>query len=347
MNSDPLSDVLRHVQIRAAVFYYVNLGPSWAVEASSASHIAAAVLPGATQVMEFHLFARGAGWACVDGLDPVRIAEGDIVVFPQGDQHVLCSDLSIRPFRRDPAWVRSTATQPRPMPITYHQGANELVVAHPMQEAQTVLVCGFLGCDTRMFKPFFASLPRILHVPANRNSPWMAAVVDQAARESNGRTPGGSAVLERLSEMMFVDTVRRYLEDLPDGETGWFAAARDRYVGNAIAAIHGKPDHDWTVEELGRVAGLSRSAFHSRFLQLLGYPPAQYVARWRIQLGAELLRTSQRSLLSIAHEVGYGSEPAFCRAFKRIVGQAPAAWRRSLSRDACVPEAIARSDMDA
>lgn len=329
MNSDPLSDVLRHVQIRAAVFYYVNLGDTWAMEASPAAHIAAAVLPGATQVMEFHLIARGSGWACVDGAQPVRISAGDIVVFPQGDQHVLCSDLSIRPLSRDPAWVRDSTVHPRPMPITYHQGANELVVGRPMDEARTILVCGFLGCDARAFKPFFDSLPRILHVRADRSSPWMAAVVDQAARESHARTRGGSAVLERLSEMMFVDTLRRYLEDLPEGETGWFAAASDRYIGKALAAIHDKPEHDWTVEELGKVVGLSRSALHLRFMQFLGSTPAQYIARWRVQVGAGLLRTSQRSVLSIAHDVGYGSEAAFSRAFKRIVGTAPAAWRRA------------------
>lgn len=335
MNADPLSDVLRHVQIRAAVFYYVNLGDTWAVEASSAAHIAAAVLPGASQVMEFHLIARGSGWACVDGVEPMPISAGDIVVFPHGDRHVLCSDPGIRPVSRDVDWVKESTMHSRPMPITYHRGVNELVVARPMDEAKTILVCGFLGCDARAFRLFFDSLPRIFHVSADRSSPWMAAVVDQAARESNVRSRGGSAVLERLSEMMFVDTLRRYLDGLSEDQTGWLAATRDRYMGKVIAAIHGEPERDWTVEELGRIVGLSRSALHARFMQFLGSTPAQYIARWRVQLGAELLRRSQRSVLSIAHDVGYGSEAAFSRAFKRILGTAPAAWRRAALREPC------------
>lgn len=331
MNTDPLSDVLRHVQFRAAVFYYVSLGATWAMEASPSAHIASAVLPGSSHVMEFHVVARGGAWACVEGLAPVRLERGDIVVFPQGDAHVMCSSIEVMPLRREASWVRETATQPRPIPITYHRGGDQVTVGLPQVEADSVLVCGFLGCEARPFMPFISSLPRLLHLPADRSSPWTAAVVDHAARESYHRTPGGWAVLERLSETLFVDTLRRYLAQDEDSErrTGWFAAMRDRYVGNALRVIHSKPGHPWTVEELGRSVGLSRSALHQRFVDVLGETPAQYVARWRVQLGSEMLRNSQASILGVAHEVGYASEAAFSRAFKRIVGQSPSAWRRS------------------
>jgi AraC-like DNA-binding protein len=331
MNTDPLSDVLRHVQFRAAVFYYVNLGPTWAIEASPSAHIASAVLPGASHVMEFHVVARGGGWACVDGLAPVRIERGDIVVFPQGDAHVMCSSTDVSPLRRPSTWVQESAAQPRPIPITYHGGAHQLAVDQPLLEAETVLVCGFLGCEARPFMPFISSLPRLLHLPADRSSPWIAAVVDHAARESYHRTPGGWAVLERLSETMFVDTLRRFIEQEKDSEqrSGWFAAMRDRYIGNALRVIHSKPEHPWTVEELGRSVGLSRSSLHQRFVDVLGETPAQYIARWRVQLGSELLRNSNWSILGVAHEVGYASEAAFSRAFKRIVGESPSVWRRT------------------
>jgi transcriptional regulator GlxA family with amidase domain len=190
-------------------------------------------------------------------------------------------------------------------------------------------VCGFLGCDLRPFNPLVAALPRILHLPASRASDWVARVIDQAVVESNNKRPGGEAVLERLSEMMFVDAARRYLDSLPEGATGWLAGLRDRYVGNALALMHERPDHAWSVDDLAREVGLSRSALHERFVQYLGQPPMQYLASWRIQLGARLLRESNRNVATIALDVGYDSEAAFSRAFKRMVSMPPAAWRKA------------------
>lgn len=135
-------------------------------------------------------------------------------------------------------------------------------------------------------------------------------------------------MLERLAEMMFVDTVRRYLDDLPADARGWLAGLRDRQVGRALALLHGDPAHGWTIDELGRQVGLSRSALHERFVQLLGQPPMHYLASWRIQLGSRLLRETRHTVAAIAVEVGYESEAAFSRSFKRLVGVPPAAWRR-------------------
>jgi transcriptional regulator GlxA family with amidase domain len=154
-------------------------------------------------------------------------------------------------------------------------------------------------------------------------------VIDQAVDESNNRRPGGDAVLERLSEMMFVDTARRYLDTLPEDATGWLAGLRDRFVGKALSLMHERPEHAWSVEDLARDVGLSRSALHERFVQYLGQPPMQYLASWRIQLGSRMLRESNRNVATIALEVGYDSEAAFSRAFKRMVGLPPAAWRKT------------------
>lgn len=169
----------------------------------------------------------------------------------------------------------------------------------PVQDAEAILVCGFLGCDLRPFNPLVAALPRILHLPASRAGGWVARVSDQAVVESNDRRPGGDAVLERLSEMMFVDAARRYLDSLPEDATGWLAGLRDRFVGKALALMHERPEHAWSVDDLAREVGLSRSALHERFVQYLGQPPMQYLTSWRIQLGARLLRESNRNVATM------------------------------------------------
>jgi AraC-like DNA-binding protein len=279
--------------------------------------------------MEYHMVAKGEGWAAVSGLPPVRLSAGDIVMFPQGDRHVISSAPGLEPNRREPEWVFARRNDPKPLPISIRNGVVDDRASMPIEDADAVLVCGFLGCDLKPFNPLIAALPRILHLPASRAGNWVARVIDQAVVESNERRPGGDAVLERLSEMMFVDVARRYLDSLPEDATGWLAGLRDRFVGKALALLHERPDHPWTVDDLGREVGLSRSALHERFVSFLGHPPMHYLTSWRIQLGARLLRESNRTVATIALDVGYDSEAAFSRAFRRMVGLPPAAWRKA------------------
>jgi len=201
--------------------------------------------------------------------------------------------------------------------------------ALPVDNADMVAICGFLGCDVKPFNPLISALPRILHLPASHNGGWLSHIISQAVTESNHPRPGGDAVLENLSEMMFVDAARRYLEILPDDSTGWLAGLRDRFVGKSLNLMHERPQHNWTVDELASAVGLSRSALHERFIKFLEIPPMQYLTNWRIQLGTRLLRESHRPVAAIALDVGYDSEAAFSRAFKRLVGMPPAAWRRA------------------
>lgn len=332
MSRDTLSDLLRSVRIRGAVFYYVSCRDQWSAQAPPAGEIAAAVLPGCEHVMEYHMMAKGSGWAAVAGEPPVKLAAGDIVLFPQGDSHVLSSAPGVEPLRQTAEWVFARRNDPKPMPISYHHGVLNAGTPLPVAEADSIMVCGFLGCDLKPFNPLVAALPRILHLPASHAGGWVSRVIDQAVIESNNPRPGGDAVLERLSEMMFVDAARRYLDDLPDDATGWLAGLRDRFVGKALERMHESPEQAWTVDELAHEVGLSRSALHERFIKFLGHPPMQYLANWRIQLGARLLRESNRNVATIALDVGYDSEAAFARAFKRMVGMPPAAWRRAQSR---------------
>lgn len=329
MKRDALSDLLRSVRIRGAVFYYVSCRGHWSAAAGPAMEIAEAVMPGCEHVMEFHMIAKGSGWASVDGLAPVSLSIGDIVMFPQGDSHVISSDPGVEPLRRNADWVFSRRDDPKPLPISYHHGVVEPGAVLPAEQAETVAICGFLGCDLRPFNPLITALPRMLHMPQVHAGGWLMHVIEQAVTESNDPRPGGDAVLERLAEMMFVDTARRYLDTLPEDATGWLAGLRDRFVGKAIRLMHERPDHAWTVEDLARAVGLSRSALHERFVQYMGHPPMHYLANWRIQLGSQLLRETNDTVATVAAEVGYDSEASFSRAFRRLVGQPPATWRRA------------------
>ena len=321
MSRDTLSDLLRSVRVRGAVFYYVSCRDQWSAEAPPAREIAEAVLPGCEHVMEYHMIAKGSGWAALEGRPPIRLDTGDIVIFPQGDPHVLSSAPGIEPLRRTADWVFATRNEAKPMPIAYHHGVVEAGAPLPAEEAAMVAVCGFLGCDLKPFNPLVAALPRVLHLPAGRSGEWVVRVIEQAVVESCSPRPGGDAVLERLAEMMFVDAARRYLDALPEDATGWLAGLRDRFVGKALSLMHERPERPWTVDELAREVGLSRSALHDRFLKFLGAAPMHYLASWRIQLGARLLRETSRNVATIALDVGYDSEAAFSRAFKRTVGR--------------------------
>jgi transcriptional regulator GlxA family with amidase domain len=166
---------------------------------------------------------------------------------------------------------------------------------------------------------------------------WMKSSLEFAADEIAARRAGSETVLAKLSELLFVETLRRYVEGLPEDQTGWLAGLKDPFVSRALSLLHGCVAKEWTVDDLGREVGLSRSALADRFARLIGEPPMRYLARWRIQVAAHQLRTSDMSLARIAEHVGYESEAAFSRAFKRNFGVPPAAWRRNVSASQSTP----------
>jgi AraC-like DNA-binding protein len=249
-------------------------------------------------------------------------------MFPQGDAHVISSAQGARGDPPDMRWFGESTTEQLPLRIAF-KGANSPSTAPSELAGETTIVCGFLGCDLRPFNPLIASLPRLLHLRASDDGGWIAQFMHQAVAESNAKRPGGEAMLARMSEMMFVDAVRRHMASLPPDSAGWLAGLRDRLVGRALALLHEHPAQDWTIDELGRRIGLSRSALHERFAQLVGVPPMQYLAQWRMQAAAHMLLDTRATVATIALEVGYDSEAAFARAFKRLVGRPPAAWRRA------------------
>ena len=342
MSHDILSDVLRAVRLRGALFYYVSGTRNWAAEAPASRDIAAAVMPDSEHVMEYHVVTRGSCWGAIVGEAPVRLETGDIVLFPHGDPHVMSSAPGMRARADVPSYFQNKAEQ---LPFTLHYDGVEGPQPIASDDGcEATLVCGFLGCDVRPFNPLIATLPRLLHLSPAKNQGWTAEFMRQAVAESQNKRPGGEAMLERMSEMMFVDAVRRYVETLPEDSRGWLAGLRDRFVGRALALMHDAPATAWTVDELGRRVGLSRSALHERFVEMIGQPPMQYLTNWRMQVGAALLRDTNATVASVAQDVGYDSEAAFARAFKRLVGRPPAAWRRQTAHRV---QAVRRDVLDA
>jgi AraC-like DNA-binding protein len=318
-SADVLSDVLRSVRLTGAVYFDFELSSPWVAEAPAAREIAATVMPGAQRVIEYHLVARGACWGNVVGEPPLRLHAGDLILFPQGDPHVLSSEPGLRAAPDMSVFARPT-TQ---LPLVYERGGGGPNRAR--------IVCCFLGCDERPFNPLLAALPRTIHLSGAGNeaaSGWLATLLNIAVRESSTVRAGRDNILSRLSELMFVEAVRRYIETLPAAETGWLAGLRDPVVGQALAALHAGPAEPWTVERLARAVGASRSVLADRFSEMVGQPPMQYLALWRMQLASRLLLEGE-SVAESARVVGYDSEAAFSRAFKKLVGGAPAAWRRA------------------
>lgn len=322
MNADVLSDVLRAVRLTGAVYFDFDLSSPWVAEAPPARDIAHLVMPGAQRVIEYHLMARGTGWGHAVGQEPTRLDEGDLIVFPRGDAHVLSSapgmraELDMAPFAR-----RST-----PLPMFYELGGGGPERAR--------IVCCFLGCDERPFNPLLAALPSMIHVPAADASAaagWLGTLLNIASRESRASRAGWEDVLARTSELMFVETLRWYLETLPAAGTGWLAGLRDPIVGQALQALHGRTREAWTVESLAREVGVSRSVLAERFTAMAGQPPMQYLAWWRMQRASRLLVDGE-TVAETADAVGYESEAAFSRPFKKLVGQSPAAWRQAAAR---------------
>jgi AraC-like DNA-binding protein len=317
MVSDVLSDVLRAVRLTGAVYFLFELSAPWVAEAPPSHDIAAVVMPGAQRVLEYHLIAEGAAWGHAIGDEPRRLREGDLLIFPQGSPHVLSSAPGMRATPDVKAYARSST----PLPLMYEMGGGS--------PERTRVVCGFLGCDDRPYNPLLAALPETIHLAGtgpDAKAGWLRTILDIAVTESKHRTPGAENVLSRLSELMFVEAVRRYLQAMPETETGWLAGLRDPIAGRALAELHAAPAQAWTVESLGRAVGVSRSVLAERFTTMIGHPPMQYLALWRMQLASRLLLDG-RPVAEVADAVGYESQAAFSRAFKKLMGCPPAAWR--------------------
>jgi AraC-like DNA-binding protein len=314
---DALSDALRVLRLTGAVFLDAEFTAPWCVVSQSGSP-ESPVLSGGPNIIFFHVLTEGRCKArLVSGGETLEFAAGDLIMLPRDDTHLLGSDLHLAPTLAD-TLVQSAAD-------------GELMrIEHGGGGERTRLVCGFLRYDQRLCGPMLETLPRLLRVPLGDGpaTAWLTSLLHAGARETSAPRPGGETVLAKLSELLFVEALRRYIELMPVGQTGWLASLRDRFVGRALALMHERPERDWKVEELAASVGLSRSSLAQRFSELIGQPPMQYLTRWRLAIAAQRLLNEKTSLARIAADSGYDSEAAFNRAFKRALGTTPAAWRR-------------------
>jgi AraC-like DNA-binding protein len=317
---DALSDVLRVAHLTGGVFLHAEFSAPWCMSGRvSPEHCRPALGP-ASHLILYHYVIEGELLMRIEGDDgeTLTLGKGEVVLLPRNDPHVMGSDLELPPVRG------SDVIQPP-------RNGGLSSIRHGGNGARTQMICGFLGCDSAEGNPVISTLPAALKLALERGAEaeWIQSTFQYAAEEVAAGRPGSETVLAKLSELLFVEAVRRYAEKLPEGQTGWLAGLRDTHVARALALIHSDITRSWTVDDLSHEVGLSRSALADHFIRLLSVPPMQYVANWRMRIAAQQLRNTGASLAQVADMVGYESEAAFSRAFKRAVGSAPAAWRRS------------------
>jgi AraC-like DNA-binding protein len=317
---DALSDVLRVAHLTGGVFMHADFFAPWCMAARVGPEHCAPALGPVSHLMLYHYVVEGELRIRVDGEngEEVALGAGDVVLMPRNDLHLVGSDLTLPPV------AGSEIIQPP-------KNGGLFSIRHGGDGERTRLICGFLGCDGAEENPVISTLPSLLKLDAGQGgaAEWIRSTFHYAAEEVAAGRPGSETVLAKLSELLFIEAVRRYAEALPEGQTGWLAGLRDPHVARALALLHRDISRPWNVDDLGREVGLSRSALADRFTGLIGMPPMHYVASWRMQVATQKLRNTSASLAQIADLVGYGSEAAFSRAFKKAFGTAPAAWRRS------------------
>ena len=313
---DVLSTILKTVRLEGAVFYNAEFSEPWSFRAPHSGVIAPYLCAEPRHVIIYHLLTHGSAYAHVEGGSRMTLEPGDIVVFPHGDPHFMGNGRDVRP--RDNGEILDEILS-QGVKVARMGGGGPV----------TRFICGYLICDQQLSKAFLGGLPPIfkVNIGSDRSGQWLENSIRYSVGQAAEAQTGSEIVLAKLSEVLFVETIRRYVELLPPDKTGWLAGARDPEVGSALALLHREPSAPWTIAELAKRVGVSRSVLAERFRHFLGIPPMSYLARWRMQMGAQLLTTTSRSVAEIAVTVGYDSEPAFNRAFKREFGHPPARFR--------------------
>jgi AraC-like DNA-binding protein len=319
---DVLSEVLKAVKLDGAVFFNGVFSSPWCTREPD-SHTMASYLPSRPKhVFIFHLVTEGKGYVRVeeDGR-AVPLEAGDIVILPHGNAHLMGNGPPVTPIDSAP-YLQQIFAEGRM--LNQCGGGGDT----------TKLVCGYLTCDPQLGQVFLAGLPPIVkvHIRDSPSGQWLEDTFRYSVDHAEASGPGGAAVIAKLSEVLFVETLRRYIAQLPPTQTGWLAGVRDPDVGRALALLHRQPAYPWTIATLANEVGLSRSLLAERFRHYLSETPIGYLTRWRLQLAAQMLASTSKSVAEVAGEVGYESEPSFNRAFKREFAVPPARYRSQTKR---------------
>src|SRR5262245_58259579 len=317
---DAFSEALQSVRMTGAIFSDAVCTAPWGFAVPAMERAAPLLSPGTERLIGYHLVTEGEASVRLEGRAQTSLAAGAIASFPHGHPH--------------------TVTNGTPTELIDSGGAIGSFLAGRLSTFRiggggeaTRFVCGYFGCERHAARLFLSGLPPMIKINARGDAAgeWLEGSIRHLLSEAGSGRPGRTVLLAKMAEALFIETLRRYMEQLPPEQIGWLAGARDPVVGTALALLHRKPSHPWTVAELATAAGSSRAVVAKRFTRLLGEPPLTYLARWRLQLAARKLQTTQDAILQVASDVGYESESAFNRAFKREFGVPPAQYRKTVT----------------
>lgn len=320
---DLVSDFLKVVRLDSAIFFNAEFSEPWCVRTPETRFVAPLVAPGSEHLIVYHLLTEGQAYAEVDGGARISLEAGDVVAFPHGDAHLLGGGRTVRAL--DAGHALASFLTPDLQAARIGGGGD---CAH--------FICGFLACDPHVSRSVLGGLPPLFKVNLrdDESGRWLENSLRFSVAEAARGKPGTNGMLAKLSEVVFAETLRRYAGGLPADETGWLAGTRDPGISQALRILHQRFAEAWTVARLAQEVGLSRTVLAERFRHFLGEPPMSYLTRWRLRHGARSLSTSNLGVARIASDVGYDSEAAFNRAFKREYGQPPARYRKALRESA-------------
>jgi AraC-like DNA-binding protein len=314
---DAFSEILSGVKMHGAVFFTAEFSAPWGLSMPAANVMAAKLAPGAAHLVTYHLVVEGGAVIELADGPSIELKPGDVVIFPHGDPHHMSSGKGAKP--PFPNYGISAKVKSRDLSPLRAGGGGET----------SRFVCGYMTCDPYLSRPILSGLPSVfkVNVRTDRAGHWLESSIMHLVDEAASGRVGSEAMLAKLSEALFVDTLRRYVAGLPEQQMGWLAGARDPIVGKSLGLMHSRIAHPWTIADLADEVGISRSALVERFTRYLSEPPMTYLTRWRLQLAARSLEKTSRGVAEIAADVGYESEAAFNRAFKREFGQPPGRYR--------------------
>jgi len=321
LTMDPMSDVLETIRLRGALFFLWEPAAQFGIGVANGEKLSRHIIPGTDCVISYHIVTQGPCWAAVNDESPVLLETGDILVLPRGDAYKIASSPQY-PNAEDEA-----------SSIEFFKSMADGKIPPVVSEASSgtdgnKLICGFLGCDLRPYNPLLSTLPRMIRIPApaDENDP-LSSLVEFALSETRQARGGERCLLLRLSEVMFIEVLRRFLRSKIETGSGWMDGLLHPVVGRALGHMHRDLSRNWNLQSLADAAGTSRSTLADHFTRLVGIPPMQYLTNWRMQVAANRLMETTLKIYAISSETGYDSEAAFSRAFKRVIGMSPKAWR--------------------